>query len=252
MDIIQSLQNLGLSEKEAQVYFSLLQAKNSSAYLIARKSGLKRPTVYVILEELLKKGLTTKIPGKIARFTAIDPEILFSRAKTRLSEAEEEALPQLKALSRKEEYQVKASYFEGMDAISEMYQKLLKEAAGEESVGFYGHQEGSPQILRDFWNKLNPEYQKNNIKRRVIISKHPTVDYYINQTADKQLEIESLPMEKYNSQISLEVYQNSTLISSNRYLQAMLIDNPDVASVIRQLFEMIWKDIKNNKKTAHI
>lgn len=247
MDIIQSLQNLGLSEKEAQVYFSLLQAKNSSAYLIARKSGLKRPTVYVILEELLKKGLATKIPGKTARFTAIDPEILFSRAKTRLSEAEEDALPQLKALSRKEEYQVKASYFEGTEAIEEMYQKIIKETANEESVGFYGHQEGSSQNIREFWSRLNPQYIKNNIKRRAIIPQHPSVDYYINQKEDKQLEIESLPTETYDSRISLEVYKNFTLIFSPRYLQAMLIDNPDVASVIRQLFEMIWKDIKTKK-----
>ena len=57
MNIIKNLQSLGFSEKESKVYFTLLKIGPSTAYKIAKQSGLKRPTVYIILEELRKKDL---------------------------------------------------------------------------------------------------------------------------------------------------------------------------------------------------
>jgi sugar-specific transcriptional regulator TrmB len=67
MDLIQSLKNLGLNEKEAKVYVALLQCPGATAYLIARHSGLKRPTTYVVLEDLIDKGVVTKIPRAKSR-----------------------------------------------------------------------------------------------------------------------------------------------------------------------------------------
>lgn len=60
MQIIESLESLGLNEKEAKVYTALLQLGRVSAYSVSEKSGLKKPTTYVVLGELVKKGLVSK------------------------------------------------------------------------------------------------------------------------------------------------------------------------------------------------
>ena len=46
---------------------------------------------------------------------------------------------------------------------------------------------------------------------------------------------------KYSSNISIEVYKNFTQIISHRYLQGILIDNPDIARVMKQIFELVWE-----------
>ena len=62
MTIIEALQNLGLTDKEARVYTALLKRGRTSAYGIAEESGLKKPTTYVILDDLIEKGLASRIP----------------------------------------------------------------------------------------------------------------------------------------------------------------------------------------------
>lgn len=49
------LQRIGFTEKEAKVYLSLLEFGETVTSAIARHSQLKRPTVYLTLENLQKK-----------------------------------------------------------------------------------------------------------------------------------------------------------------------------------------------------
>ena len=83
MELIKSLKNLGLNEKEARVYVALLQLGKATAYSVAKHSGLKKPTTYVILDDLIDKGIVSKVPrAKIMQYTAISPEDLFSTYKS--------------------------------------------------------------------------------------------------------------------------------------------------------------------------
>ena len=69
--LAQTLQQIGLEEKEAEVYLALLSLESSTAYQIAQHCEVKKPTVYVILEELRQKGLVLKVPhAKKALFAA--------------------------------------------------------------------------------------------------------------------------------------------------------------------------------------
>lgn len=251
MNLIESLQNLGLDEKEAKVYLALLQLGKSTAYSVAVRSGLKKPTTYVVLENLIDKGLCLKVPrAKKALFSAVNPEELFSVAETRLRTAEQ-ALPELLAVKKGEEKgKTSVSYFEGIDGFREVYKKLMKNMEGKESIGFYAHQKDTPEPLKEYWNELNVIMRKKKIKRRVITTYHDTILYYLQKTVieDNGLVIKALSEDKYNSNISLEVYDNFTLLASHKHLQAVLIENINVANVILQIFEMIWDLVEKDKE----
>lgn len=62
MNTIQSLINIELNEKEEKVYISLLQIGKATAYSVAKHSGLKKPTTYAILGDLIDGGIVTKVP----------------------------------------------------------------------------------------------------------------------------------------------------------------------------------------------
>jgi len=240
-------------EYEARVYVALLQLGKATAYSVAKSSGLKKPTTYVILDDMIDKGIVSKIPrAKTMQYTAISPEDLFSIHKSRLDNARKEALPELKALSRGRDYKVRARYYEGLEGIKEMYRQVYKLMPNKEYVGFYAHEKDAPPELINFFKEINEKYRKLNIKRRVLTVRDPAVmRKYLSKEMRKRYNVvaKALPKDKYDSNISIEVFKNYTQIFSHRHLQAVVIDNPDVARVMKQIFNLVWENEgKNNKK----
>lgn len=71
------LQEIGLNEKESAIYLALLQVDSASVVSLADKTKIKRPTVYVVLEALAKKGLVSEVEiGNKTHFAAESPERL--------------------------------------------------------------------------------------------------------------------------------------------------------------------------------
>jgi len=178
------------------------------------------------------------------QYAVISPEELVAAVKSRIITAEKEALPELKALSRGKEYKVRAYYYEGIDGIREMYHKFLQNAAGKEYVAFYAHARDTGDALNEFFDEYNERHRKLGIRRRGITVYDPTIiDKYLRPAYAKKygIKIKALPIDKYDSNISIEVRGNLTQIFSHRYLSATVIDNPDVARTLKQIFELVWR-----------
>ena len=132
MSLQKRLQGLGLAEKEAQVYLSALELGSSTVQQISRKCGVNRPTVYVQIEFLKKKGLISSvIKGKKRYFNAESPEqlirILEKRKKTIEAQKEEfeKYLPELKALYNLSDEKPSVKFFEGEEGVKSIRQDIL-------------------------------------------------------------------------------------------------------------------------------
>lgn len=248
MNLEQSLQNIGLTEKEASVYITLLQLKKATAYTISKWSGLKNPTTYVILDNLTEKGYVKKIPRtKTMQYKAIDPDELFGIAEARFINARKK-LPQLQALTKTTEYKPKISFYEGIENIKLLYANLIKNLKHKEVVAFYAHAKDTPEELYTFWDEWTQMRKKRNITIRGVTSIHKTTKDWIGEKNDLLSHIKGLPLSIYDSNSSIEVYDNYVLIVSSRHQQATLIDNPDIARTILQIFEIVWGCLPENKK----
>ncbi len=255
MNIIQSLKNLGLSEKEAKVYTALLQTNKATAYEVAKYSGLKKPTTYVILDELVDKGIAIKIPRvKTMHYSAISPEDLFAIAQSRIKTAKE-ALPELKAISKGRAIKkVRVAYYEGLDGVKEMYRKLHREIPGKNYVGFFAHAKNTPEELNEVFDEINEKQRKLRIGRKAITVDDKSLSKYFSKEYLKKhnMEIKKLPISKYDSNISIEVYKNYTQIFSHRYLQGIVIDNPDIAKTMKQIFKIVWEGTRGEKRNGKL
>ena len=138
---------------------------------------------------------------------------------------------------------MQTSYFEGLAGIKEMYKNLLREAAGKTYIGFFANQKDTPKELTEYWKELNEEMVKRKIKMRGITTKDETMKEYFNFTRmPKELfDMVGLSPSIYSSNISIEVYNDYTQIISHRYVQGILIRNPDIANVMRQIFKLALK-----------
>jgi sugar-specific transcriptional regulator TrmB len=74
---IDKLSTIGLTKKEADLYLAALESGISSITELAKLANIKRPTAYLILEDLLNKNLLIPSPvGKNIHYIAGDPIIL--------------------------------------------------------------------------------------------------------------------------------------------------------------------------------
>ena len=177
MEHIKTLILLGLSEKEAEVYLALLALGKATAYAIAKRSGLKRPTVYMLLDQLRLKEVVLKIPNaKKQLFIAKDPSELGRIATERLNDAQR-GLREISALAHGRT-ESKILYFEGPDEIGELLRYHLTEMAGKEFVGFYAHKDDDPKKIVSAVDDYNETLRRLDIHTRGIVPDHPGLKSY--------------------------------------------------------------------------
>ena len=74
ISLLITLQEYGLSEKVANVYLTILELGTNIASTIARRSEIKRVTVYTILDDLKKKWIVNEITkDDIKYYSVISP-----------------------------------------------------------------------------------------------------------------------------------------------------------------------------------
>lgn len=236
------LQNLGLNEKQATVYVNLLQLGKATAYKIAQKSGLKRPTVYVILDELREKGLVLKVPyPKKQIYSAKHPEDLIHEAEERLKKVNS-VLPELLALTHGEE-KPSTMYFDGIKGVKELLNFGLDRIENNELVGFYAHVEGATEEIIGIFEEYNNKLKKKKIKVRGFAPDHPSLKSYRERDAEYGRTIKVVPFEKYSSDVSIDIGPNFVRILMFNDLQGVVIEHKGLASAFKQIFEIQWLDV---------
>src|SRR3989338_9475326 len=120
----QLLQKIGLTDKDAEVYLACLELGTQPASVIAKKAGLKRPTTYLILEALVKKGLVSEYIGSnVKYFTAVSQEYLLNFVEKKRRELNshqrelEQLLPQFQKLTNPYSLSPKVRFYEGIEGV---------------------------------------------------------------------------------------------------------------------------------------
>src|SRR3989344_1258284 len=135
------LQKFGLNEHEAKVYLAGLSLGPSSAKDLAEITNVKRSTVYLALENLIKHGLVSEGFNKKKIFIAEKPqklERLTKRMRRKAVDAElllENILPGLIKLPRQYAEEPQIVFSSGFSGIKNV---LLEVSASSTSWYFFG------------------------------------------------------------------------------------------------------------------
>ena len=219
------LEEIGIEGKKAEVYLACLELGGATAYLIAKKSGIKRPTAYDIINQLMHEGLVHKsIKAGAAYFSPTDPQVLINQN-----------------LYNSPKSKPFIQYFEGKEGIREMYEDSLKTLKrGEEILGYVG--EGITQYL--------PEYTEDYVKRRTekgivfrgIYKAASEIIPYMEKNKE-QLRVGRILSEK-DFPISNEtnIYKNKIAIASyGKEMFGMIIESEEIAKSQKAIFELAWR-----------
>lgn len=242
--LIEPLKNLGLSEKEVLVYLALLQLGSATPYQVAKKSGIKRPTAYVIAEELVKKGLIVHIPGEEKkRYIAKNPDAFFEEQEEKLAMARK-ILPELRSYQKNVAEKPSILYFEGLEGLHQAYAYRQKELHGREIVGFFASNEDSTAEVTGYFVEWNEYRAKHNTPVRGITVDAPDLLPYAKFFGEgaSAMNLKFLPRDVYGSKISIESCDNQFVrIFLFESVETLIIESPKFAVAVKEIFELVWK-----------
>lgn len=244
------LENIGLTPKEVSVYLSLLAVESSSVLDLSKKTGIKRTSVYPILEVLEKKGLVSEVEiGKKNEYRAESPERLETYIKNEQTKLEEqskllnEIVPRLKSISRDQGEKPIIKYYDGREGILDSINKFLEGS----------NQNGDMYLVypKDILEQAFSEKEIKDARKGRLAKAIKVHSLYTYSKGD-------LPMDENSERVRIEhtnqfpilcdigVYEDRVRIHTlGKKLSAINIKNHDLAETLRTLIRLAILKIKD-------
>jgi len=246
------LNQVGLSDKESEIYQILLKLGKVPANKILPETDLKRTTVYSILDDLLAKDIITKDDThKITEFRAKHPYALkeFLEAKvSQIKTAESKldaVLPDFISLYNTAQNRPGVKFYEGIEGIKKVWWDSLKSKTEIYTLG-------DLEVLAKKFGNLNKKYFQQR-KKINIFKKAITVDSEFNRKFLKTYDtkytytklIKNFPID-FSSTI-MEIYDNKisyTTLVGDLYI-GVVINDKSIYNMHKTLFEFIWQQAED-------
>ena len=133
---VKALLDLGLTDKEAKVFVASLELGPATAQQLAAKAVVVRPTAYVAIGGLVKRGLMSQVTrGKKQFFQSEKPERLaqlLESEKRQILEREQKLkhlLPMLQSLITSAADRPEAKYYEGAEGLEALHRVFVDSRA---------------------------------------------------------------------------------------------------------------------------
>lgn len=253
----QDLEKIGFSEKESQVYLAALDLGEATIQQLAEKSGVKRVTVYIIIESLMKHGLISSVEkGKKTFFAAENPVNIvrfFNARKKELekdldekSEVLKKITPELESLFKIAGPKLKVRFLQGKEGLRTMMNDFLKTECSE-IKGF---------VALDALFKIFPGHEEETTKKRVAKGIKSKIIYTNSQgpvenaTDYKKLrEARYLPYDQFRFKGDMSIYGNKVwFVSFLNEPSGVLIEDEGIARMTNIIFDLAWEAAEKYKK----
>jgi HTH-type transcriptional regulator, sugar sensing transcriptional regulator len=261
--LINKLKRIGLTDKMAMVYVSILELGVAFPSKIAKDTRLNRTTVYHVLDDLAIKGLVTEIerknkicyqiekPSKILNYTKSQIRL----AKERVAQAEK-ALPEIEGLYSLTPNKPRVRYFEGIDGIMNVYDDHVCVDKNYEMIAFSNVQELMKLLPERFVHKYIKKKQQLGITSRAIFpdnsfSKKYNKEIYSGIENKFLVKKKYIPKEMFPYNADITVYANKKVSIINfqkNNLIGVIIEDSTIASMMSMIFELSWNSTKVSVK----
>lgn len=207
MALEQELKQLGFNEKEAKIYLAALELGPSSVQNIAKKSRVKRATIYEIINNLKKKGIFDEtIKGKKRLFIASDPENIKSMLLNQ-GRLLEKILPELKSFSGLGATKPKIKFYENVEEIKKAYEDIII-SKPEEVLSISSVNSIADLLGWDWGNNYIAERVSKKIPVRVITNHFEGVEEFMKRDEKELRKIKILPKNSAQRKTICNRYRN--------------------------------------------
>ena len=252
------LTSIGLSQKEARMYVTLLRHGTQPTSILARRAGFNRGTGYVILHSLLERGLVTKVTKKkVQHFSPLSPHQLVAYLDHQVQELNdrrvrvEGAMGQLLAISNPLAAQPKIQFFEGAEGARavlentlESEEKILRAYLSIADVSAFA---GSEFFMDYTMRRIKKGFRLHAIRTQEKDRKARLFDQHAKMyvTSRKQNREVRHVSDTLAFPMTIYIYGHRIgIISSSEENFAVIIESKELADMQKRLFDLLWVSLK--------
>jgi len=229
------LKEIGLNEREVEIYLALLGVKASTASNLAKITKINRTTTYLELENLTRLGLVSYIIKNSKRYyQAAAPQKLVEILNSK-KEKVESILPRLNLLHNPE-IVFKTEVFEGKGGIKTFYQDVLDNA---KEILVFGATGKAMEIMKYSYPQFMKKFFKANLKEKALANQSSKKN--MEKHSPKHLEVKYLP-KKFYASVTTVIYANKIAIQSlqKNNIYVIIITDKNLNKTYRAYFEFMW------------
>lgn len=240
---IDALADVGMSEREAQMYLALLERGPSTIQEIARFAKLKRAGLYTVMDHLLELGFIQK---RIIRGHAVLVASSIASVKSWVEKRNKEflrALPSLESVSREQSKLPHIEFFSGGDGFRLIWKRMFDAKTKEYSIitdaehmlGFVSENYITGPIIQE---KLN-----RGIRSRQILVRTEYAKKIIAKDAQENRITRLLPRHHAVPMTTIIYGTTVALISPLRENLIVLVESSSFAQSQQSLFNALWEGL---------
>ncbi|MFH1030413.1 MAG: helix-turn-helix domain-containing protein [bacterium] len=234
------LYNLEIPDAQAEIYLALLKIGEGSYTEISKKTGIKRTTLYPILEKMERRGLIKKSLDKKA-FLPTMPQQLFEKLQGN-NLMLFHAISQFQDLMKRPEKMAKVKFYNGRKGIQQLFLDDLEAFKNKKDNIFRSVSGASFYAFdADFRDQYAKERQKTGVETRLIVSsdlKEYVKKYKIQFSMQK---VKFLPEAVGN--ITGRIAASPARISLIGFLKdesGIMIESHELAETFIKFFDFVW------------
>lgn len=254
MAIRDDLINVGLKEKEADAYLSLLELGPASIVDLSKKSGVKRTTVYEVLKPLLDGGLVSEtVFGRRKKYVAEPPEKFFEFKKRELDTLRS-LLPTLEALRNVSIEKPALQFFQGKEAIQKVFEDMClnTDVVKDKLLGIESKASTvTAQMGIQFFIDLLRKKKERGLESLTLDAmSEEELDKFAKQypwSVDHGIAIRTLDDSENMLNTSIYLYQNKIALIAPDQLIALVIENQRLKKSFEFLFYKLWSSAQETK-----
>ncbi|KKR05472.1 MAG: Sugar-specific transcriptional regulator TrmB [Candidatus Peregrinibacteria bacterium GW2011_GWC2_39_14] len=243
----QLFKNLGLNKKETETFLKMLELGAQPASIIAKHINFPRSSTYLILENLKALNLIEEFKrAGIKYFKCIPIKNISNVLKAKQSKIEHtleilaKEIPTLESLENKLSITPKINFFEGHDAVMNVYENVLKE---KEFYTIF-----NPKIVKKimpiYVQKAAETIKKEKLNVKELIADCKEAKEYIKAYKSANHQIKILPNTMQFDSDTIICDDHIFMISyGEKDISAVGIYNKSLAQTQKTIFEQLWRKI---------
>jgi len=253
MDITQVLHDLGLKDKEPEIFLTLLRMQGvQPASVIAKRANMNRTTVYKTLMKLAKMGLVVKSMKRgITAFYVEDPEhcldSLLVNQREKLDRVDKRMSSILSEIKSYQKHQLTIPHmrvYDGFNGVIRAYEDTI---AQENTIRSFENIEKMPRAIKEYMENTFVPHRMDRGNFAYVLAPKNKKNVDARKDDKKFLrEARFAPKDKLPLETGINIYGNK--ISFFSYdpddMFGVILESEAFANSLRAVFDFCWEHSK--------
>jgi HTH-type transcriptional regulator, sugar sensing transcriptional regulator len=240
---IEFLEDLGLSDNEARVYFASLSLGPSTIMKIADAAEIKRTTVYSVAESLQKRGLINiQLKGFKKLYSAEDPEKLETILDLRRKKLND-LLPEFKAMYNLNGGESFIRYYSGFEGVKNVYESMLKDAKPHDYYYVMSETEKLFEQEGEYFEDFVSRRAKLNVDLRILLQDSQKSRQIKHSDTRINKVVKILPPDTRLTTNLTIIPKRVAIHQITPPVMSIVIENKSVIQMHKDTFDIIWNSL---------